>query len=74
MASSSQQAPRAAASTSTTMGSGFARYVQAVGGQLQIIAVLGDDLFILRGTDTASVGSRYPSVATSHSTSPSPNR
>jgi transcriptional regulator with XRE-family HTH domain len=28
-----------------------ARYVQALGGQLQISAVFGDDLYILRGTD-----------------------
>jgi DNA-binding XRE family transcriptional regulator len=30
----------------------IARYVQALGGQLQITAVFGDDLYILRGTDT----------------------
>lgn len=30
----------------------IARYVQALGGQLQISAVSGDDLYILRGTDT----------------------
>lgn len=30
----------------------IARYVQALGGQLQISAVFGDDLYILRGTDT----------------------
>jgi DNA-binding XRE family transcriptional regulator len=29
-----------------------ARYVQALGGQIQISAVFGDDLYILRGTDT----------------------
>lgn len=28
-----------------------ARYVQALGGQIQISAVFGDDLYILRGTD-----------------------
>ena len=28
------------------------RYVQALGGHLQISAVFGDDLYILRGTDT----------------------
>jgi DNA-binding XRE family transcriptional regulator len=28
------------------------RYVQALGGQIQISAVFGDDLYILRGTDT----------------------
>lgn len=32
----------------------IARYVQAIGGQLQISAVFGDDLFILRGTDTSA--------------------
>ncbi len=31
----------------------IARYVQAIGGQLQVSAVFGDDLFILRGTDTS---------------------
>ncbi|MEV4292235.1 helix-turn-helix transcriptional regulator [Nonomuraea bangladeshensis] len=30
----------------------IARYVQALGGQLQISAVFGDDLYILRGADT----------------------
>ncbi|GAA2719476.1 helix-turn-helix transcriptional regulator [Actinocorallia aurantiaca] len=30
----------------------IARYVQALGGHLQISAVFGDDLYILRGTDT----------------------
>ncbi len=30
----------------------IARYVQALGGQIQITAVFGDDLYILRGTDT----------------------
>jgi DNA-binding XRE family transcriptional regulator len=30
----------------------IARYVQALGGQIQISAVFGDDLYILRGTDT----------------------
>jgi DNA-binding XRE family transcriptional regulator len=30
----------------------IARYVQALGGQIQIAAVFGDDLYILRGTDT----------------------
>ena len=30
----------------------LARYVHALGGQLQISAVFGDDLYILRGTDT----------------------
>ncbi|MFB4305991.1 helix-turn-helix domain-containing protein [Actinomadura sp. GTD37] len=30
----------------------IARYVQALGGQLQISAVFGDDQYILRGTDT----------------------
>ncbi|WP_433372873.1 helix-turn-helix domain-containing protein [Streptosporangium sp. CA-115845] len=29
----------------------IARYVQALGGQIQISAVFGDDLYILRGTD-----------------------
>jgi len=29
-----------------------ARYVQAIGGQIQISAVFGDDLYILRGTVT----------------------
>ncbi len=29
-----------------------ARYVQALGGQIQVSAVFGDDLYILRGTDT----------------------
>ena len=28
------------------------RYVQALGGQIQVSAVFGDDLYILRGTDT----------------------
>jgi predicted transcriptional regulator len=32
----------------------IARYVQAIGGQLQISAVFGDDLFILRSTDTSA--------------------
>ncbi|MEX5634877.1 helix-turn-helix domain-containing protein [Parafrankia sp. FMc2] len=30
----------------------IARYVQALGGQIQITAVFGDDLYILRGADT----------------------
>ncbi|MCK9897208.1 helix-turn-helix domain-containing protein [Frankia sp. AgB32] len=30
----------------------IARYVQALGGRIQITAVFGDDLYILRGTDT----------------------
>jgi hypothetical protein len=30
----------------------IARYVQALGGRIQISAVFGDDLYILRGTDT----------------------
>ncbi|MBB1252609.1 helix-turn-helix transcriptional regulator [Streptomyces sp. OF3] len=30
----------------------IARYVAALGGQIQISAVFGDDLYILRGTDT----------------------
>ncbi|MEU8798791.1 helix-turn-helix transcriptional regulator [Spirillospora sp. NPDC048819] len=30
----------------------IARYVQALGGQLQISAVFGDDMYVLRGTDT----------------------
>jgi DNA-binding XRE family transcriptional regulator len=30
----------------------IARYVQALGGQIQITAVFGDDLYILRGTAT----------------------
>ncbi|MFK4036145.1 helix-turn-helix domain-containing protein [Nonomuraea wenchangensis] len=30
----------------------IARYVQALGGQLQISAVFGHDLYILRGADT----------------------
>lgn len=30
----------------------IARYVQALGGQIQIAAVFGDDQYILRGTDT----------------------
>jgi DNA-binding XRE family transcriptional regulator len=30
----------------------ISRYVQALGGHLQISAVFGDDLYILRGTDT----------------------
>lgn len=30
----------------------IARYVGALGGQIQISAVFGDDLYILRGTDT----------------------
>jgi DNA-binding XRE family transcriptional regulator len=30
----------------------IARYVQALGGHLKISAVFGDDLYILRGTDT----------------------
>lgn len=30
----------------------IARYVQALGGQLQVSAVFGDDQYILRGTDT----------------------
>ncbi|MCF6472885.1 helix-turn-helix transcriptional regulator [Nonomuraea sp. MG754425] len=30
----------------------IARYVQALGGQLQVSAVFGDDLYILRGADT----------------------
>ena len=29
-----------------------ARYVQAIGGRIQISAVFGDDLYILRGTVT----------------------
>jgi hypothetical protein len=29
-----------------------ARYVQAIGGQIQISAVFGDDHYILRGTVT----------------------
>jgi transcriptional regulator with XRE-family HTH domain len=29
-----------------------ARYVQAIGGQIQMSAVFGDDLYILRGTVT----------------------
>jgi DNA-binding XRE family transcriptional regulator len=29
-----------------------ARYVQAIGGRIQISAVFGDDLYILRGTAT----------------------
>lgn len=32
----------------------IARYVQALGGHLQISAVFGDDLFILRGADTSA--------------------
>ncbi|KPM52976.1 transcriptional regulator [Frankia sp. CcI49] len=30
----------------------IARYVDALGGEIQITAVFGDDLYILRGTDT----------------------
>jgi predicted XRE-type DNA-binding protein len=30
----------------------IARYVQVLGGQIQISAVFGDDLYILRGADT----------------------
>lgn len=30
----------------------IARYVQAIGGELQISAVFGDDHYVLRGTDT----------------------
>jgi DNA-binding XRE family transcriptional regulator len=30
----------------------IARYVAALGGQIQISAVFGDDLYVLRGTDT----------------------
>ncbi len=30
----------------------IARHVRACGGQIQITAVFGDDLYILRGTDT----------------------
>ncbi|MFF4236870.1 MULTISPECIES: helix-turn-helix domain-containing protein [Actinomadura] len=30
----------------------IARYVQAIGGELQISAVFGDDMYVLRGTDT----------------------
>ncbi|EHR62584.1 helix-turn-helix domain-containing protein [Saccharomonospora cyanea] len=30
----------------------IARYVQALGGHIQISAVFGDDTYILRGTDT----------------------
>ena len=30
----------------------IARYVQALGGQIQISAVFGDDQYILRGADT----------------------
>lgn len=30
----------------------IARYVAALGGRLQVSAVFGDDLYILRGTDT----------------------
>jgi DNA-binding XRE family transcriptional regulator len=29
----------------------IARYVQALGGEIQISAIFGDDLYILRGTD-----------------------
>ena len=32
----------------------IARYVEAIGGQLQIAAVFGDDHYVLRGTGTAS--------------------
>ena len=32
-----------------------ARYVQAIGGRIQISAVFGDDLCILRGTTTEAV-------------------
>lgn len=30
----------------------IARYVEALGGHLQVSAVFGDDMYILRGTDT----------------------
>jgi len=30
----------------------IARYVRALGGQIKISAVFGDDLYILHGTDT----------------------
>jgi DNA-binding XRE family transcriptional regulator len=33
----------------------IARYVQALGGQIQITAVFGDDLYILRGADIRAV-------------------
>ena len=32
----------------------IARYVQAIGGQLQIAAVFGDDHYVLRGTGTGT--------------------
>lgn len=32
----------------------IARYVQAIGGQLQISAVFGDDHYVLRGTGTGT--------------------
>ncbi|MEZ5090178.1 MAG: helix-turn-helix transcriptional regulator [Micropruina sp.] len=32
----------------------IARYVQAIGGHLQISAIFGDDLFILRSADTSA--------------------
>ncbi len=44
------------------MGSGFVRYVQAVGGQLQIIAVFGDDLFIPRGRHPRRVTMQFASL------------
>lgn len=31
----------------------IARYVQAIGGRLQISAIFGDDLFVLQSTDAA---------------------
>ncbi len=32
----------------------ISRYVEAIGGQLQVSAVFGDDLFILRGAHSAA--------------------
>lgn len=32
----------------------IARYVEAIGGHLQISAIFGDDLFILRSADTSA--------------------
>ncbi len=40
--------------TSPPLRAHFTRYVQAIGGHLQISAIFGDDLFILRSADTSA--------------------
>ena len=48
-----------------------ARYVQAIGGTIQISAVFGDDHYLLRGTVTEAAHNRRPTKPDAPATRPS---